>query len=52
MKDATDATAQIKDIYDAEFASRKKKADDASGDLDAGGKNQFTWDMDEGCSKP
>jgi hypothetical protein len=47
---AADATTQIKGIYDAEFDSRKKQADDASGDLDAGGKNQFTWDMDAGCT--
>ena len=51
VKDTADATAQIKAIYDKEFADRKKKADDASGDLDAGGKNQFTWDMDEGCTE-
>ena len=51
VKDTADATAQITAIYNKEFADRKKKADDASGDLDAGGKNQFTWDMDEGCSE-
>ena len=51
VNDTADATAQIKAIYDTEFADRKKKADDASGDLDAGGKNQFTWDMDEGCTE-
>jgi hypothetical protein len=50
VTDASDATTQIKGIYNAEFDARKKKADDASGDLDAGGKNQFTWDMDEGCT--
>jgi hypothetical protein len=50
VKDAGDATTQIKGIYNDEFAARKKKADDASGDLDAGGKNHFTWDMDEGCA--
>ncbi len=50
VKDADDATGQIKVIYDTEFAARKKKADDASHDLDTGGKNNFTWDMDEGCT--
>jgi hypothetical protein len=50
VKDAADATTQIKGVYDTEFAARKKKADDASGDLDAGGKNNFVWDMDEGCT--
>jgi hypothetical protein len=49
VKDADDATGQIKGIYDTEFAARKKKADDASADLDSGGKNNFVWDMDEGC---
>jgi hypothetical protein len=50
VKDADDATAQIKVIYDTEFAARKKKADDANAALDAGGKNNFVWDMDEGCT--
>jgi hypothetical protein len=50
VTDASDATTKIKGIYNDEFDARKKKADDASGDLDAGGKNQFTWDMDEGCT--
>jgi hypothetical protein len=50
VKDAADATEQVKAIYDKEFADRKKKADDASADLDSGGKNQFVWDMDEGCT--
>ena len=42
VKDADDATGQMKGIYDTEFASRKQKADDASHDLDTGGKNNFT----------
>jgi hypothetical protein len=50
VTDATDATAQVKGLYDTEFAARKKKADDASNDLDSGGKNHFVWDMDEGCT--
>jgi hypothetical protein len=50
VTDTTDATTQIKKIYNDEFDARKKKADDASNDLDAGGKNHFTWDMDEGCT--
>jgi hypothetical protein len=50
VTDAADAKAQITKIYNDEFAARKKKADDASNDLDAGGKNHFTWDMDEGCT--
>jgi hypothetical protein len=50
VKDAADATAQVAVIYNKEFADRKQKADDASGDLDAGGKNNFVWDMDEGCT--
>jgi hypothetical protein len=51
VNDTADATTQITAIYNKEFADRKKKADDASGDLDTGGKNQFTWDMDEGCTE-
>ena len=47
-----DATAKIQALYDAEIAARKAKATAASDDLDANGKNQFTWDMDEGCPKP
>jgi hypothetical protein len=50
--DAGEATDRIKAIYDQEFADRKAKADAASADLDANGKNIFTWDMDDGCPAP
>ena len=47
-----DAEAKIQALYDTELEARKAKAEAASDALDAGGKNQFTWDMDEGCPKP
>ena len=47
-----DASAKIQDLYDTELERRRAKAQAASDDLDTGGKNKFTWDMDEGCPKP
>ena len=47
-----DATSKIQALYDTELEARKAKATAASDALDANGKNQFTWDMDEGCPKP
>jgi hypothetical protein len=49
VKDTEDLKTQVKALYDAEFASRKAKADAASAALDANGKNVFTWDMDAAC---
>jgi hypothetical protein len=46
-----DAAAKIDALYKAQLEARREKAQAASDALDAGGKNQFTWDMDEGCEK-
>jgi len=46
-----DATAKIKAMYLADFEARRSKAQAVSDALDEGGKNEFTWDMDEGCKK-
>jgi hypothetical protein len=48
---ADDVKTKLEAMFDTEQAARKKKAKDASDALDAGGKNQFVWDMDAGCDK-